>query len=545
MGKNRYPNSANAEWGPRTSRPIPPPAGFTTTHVPPRRLGSGQIVLVFLALAVVVVIVVSWREVLAPWVKGAVIGLGVLIAARVLWRTGLHVYDEVADRMHTARIRRVQLDRERVIELRPDERGRLPAVLVASSGEVRDLNNGRLFNVLHPGDAQLDPQLELADQMPRALAAAGGWPSHRVMERFAPQIEEAMMPPWPRVIALEDLQRQYGHRPSLHSLLLGVTHDGQTWQPVLADMSEMVHVLVSGGSKFGKSTLLTAMAKQLAQGDDCDLAFVDYGVNTFSELSQYSRWPIADTPELAEALFRRLLREMHRRRALFKELPAAKDLDGYNQVTGSRLRPIVAFVDETSALLGKGGTRDPLIELSQMGRKFGLGLVLAGQDFKATTLPSEGRGNLGARIAFHLEPGLSRAILYSALASNLNDPGRALMLLPGRPMVEVQCPMVGRWDDLPPARGEILDLDPVEVEPEQEDPIDAADDPGLPDDERIRRLHQAGVSKRQIAIRVYGYAGGSAFGKVDRALGSSSITDIGEIDLSEERVHATTTLGRP
>jgi hypothetical protein len=91
-------------------------------------------------------------------------------------------------------------------------------------------------------------------------------------------------------------------------------------------------------------------------------------------------------------------------------------------------------------------------------------LIFGGTDFKATTVPSEASGNFGARFGFHLMPGLSRSLLHCTDAFKLNQKGRALALLPGQPMTEIQCPIVQNWDDLPDKQEQIT-LKPTKPKP--------------------------------------------------------------------------------
>ena len=57
------------------------------------------------------------------------------------------------------------------------------------------------------------------------------------------------------------------------------------------------------------------------------------------------------------------------------------------KVRVSRQR-IVVFVDETAPLLAVPEVEKPFVQLARTGRKYGVGLVCAGTDFKATTIPT-------------------------------------------------------------------------------------------------------------------------------------------------------------
>lgn len=368
-------------------------------------------------------------------------------------------------------------------------------------GQFHNMDTGEVFTLMRV--QYLDPMRQQIDAIQRTLIALRGVNTGNAKQADA--LLESVPPPvmWPEKVSLEKLLRDYHIQPGYHRLVWGLTYnvEAQHWEPVVGDMEEMVHLLISGMTGFGKSTLLEAIAKQLSMGRDCDLAFVDYGVNTFGMLAEQAMFPIADSPEMTVALLRALLEEMGRRKARMQEYPQAKKLDQYNQASGDDLRPIVCIVDEASALFDRGNEiKDLASDLSRMGRKYGMGMVFGGTDFKADTMPSEARASCGARAAFHLgEPQLSRSIIRSAEAVNLRAKGRALVTLPGQAgLFEVQCPIVENWAEMPTARERVA-LEPVRASMEQaglsSEQIDA-----------IMDLHYQGESVTAISKAVLTYA---------------------------------------
>ena len=426
---------------------------------------------------------------------GGLVGLG--IAGRAIYRTGLRVFDDITARIDLEAHRRLtrehiadQNELRRIREIKPDERGRFP-LLLGLGGILRDPNTLRAFTL--EAVRETWPGLEKLDAVIRAVVGAGGWPTSATAQQMLPETAIASGAAW-RSVTLGELVRSYG-KPSYHRLLLGETLDQATGErrPVTGDMSDFVHIILTGSTGWGKSTALEAMAKQLALGGDCDLAFVDYGVNTFGMLADHGLYPIADTPGAAVALFKVLVQEMHARRAAMAEYPQVKKLEQYNDLTGAGLRPLVVFVDEASSLLDKSSDARELVrDLTAMGRKYGLGCVFGGTDFKVDTMPSETRGNCGLRMAMHLEePGLSRSIIRSTNAVNLTDKGRALAVLPGiAGLVEVQFPMVATWDDLPPKQEQIALATAQTVEVKVNNGDQAA---------RVIEMHEQGMSDTAIA----------------------------------------------
>ena len=473
--------------------------------------------------------------------KAVTVGLGVIGAFAV----AIEIFDAIRERYaETARAaiagqrtlmslekEQLAVERERIsVEnhrlrgevaiFRPDTDGRKGVVYNGKT--FYDLDTARVFEkgvvtALHPVMEQMEKVLEGQRALAKAIPShtytnhvehITGDSTHLLQDGQDAEDQEQERRALRTHIALADLERTYG-RGNYHNMLIGETvNEHNEYAPVRADMTDMVHLLISGGTKWGKSTLLESMAKQLAASGDCDLCFVDLGVNTFGMLADHALYPIAETPGLVVALFRQLCAEMERRRQAMSEYPKVKNLDQYNRASGDSLRPIVVFCDEASVLFDKSiGAQDMATDLARMGRKYAIGVCFAGTDFRAETLPTSARGNCGARFSFHLdEPGLSRSIIRSAQATNLRHPGRALALLPGKPMVEVQCPIVEKWDDLPRPRGTVIELkaEPVDASDKSE-PVDfdAIDDSDLTKEERVVILHDAGMSDTAIAGRLW------------------------------------------
>ena len=405
----------------------------------------------------------------------------------------------------------IEVQRKRahsLMHIAPDANARLG---VAFDGVTfRNLDDRAVFTMLQ--NVAVDPIMQRLDRMERLLIAAGPSGAQKAAEMLPAQSDLALSP-LPQYVTLANLCQRYNFAPSYHNILLGETVNQVTGKLELlsGDMENFVHALVTGMTGYGKSWQLKAMAKQLVVAGDCDLAFVDYGVNTFGRMARHGLYPIADTPEMTIALFRVLVQEMHRRREAMAEYPEVEKLSQYNQVTGDTMRPIVLFCDEASVLFDKSSEiRGLARDLTGMGRKYGIGCAFGGTDMKVTTMPSETRGNCGLRMALCLaEPQLSRSIIHSTAAVNLSDKGRALMRLPGiAGLFEVQCPVVENWSDLPGEREQIT------LQPEQQT-----------DRKRILDLHEQGMSKRQISQAVYGYAGGAAHGKVNEILSGTTVSD--------------------
>jgi DNA segregation ATPase FtsK/SpoIIIE-like protein len=265
---------------------------------------------------------------------------------------------------------------------------------------------------------------------------------------------DALVSSLPEYISLEDAMRKHSVKPTINNVFIGESVDG----PVMADFERCVHFLISSASGYGKSTVMEAIAKQLVISSDCEIVFVDYGINTFGMFEPYSKYPIASTPDEATEMFRQLIAEAERRKELMREYPQAKTIAKYNELSGDNVVPLVCFIDECASLFIEPETKKPITMLAQMSRKMGIWLVAGGTDFKASTINTSCTSNFSSRIGFHLMPGLSRSLLNCTDAFDLDKPGRGLAMLPGQKLQEIQCPIVTRWDDLPSANVEQKEL---------------------------------------------------------------------------------------
>lgn len=246
---------------------------------------------------------------------------------------------------------------------------------------------------------------------------------------------------WPGRVPLTGLLNGIGS--SLSRLVLGVTvgADGQR-SVVTGDMSKMVHVAVGGSAGWGKSVFLQSLVYQLATCPERpDLALVDLDGTTLSPFASSDRllYPLAESEQDALAVFAALADELERRKALYAGVPGVVDLASYNVRGNEPLAPCVLVTDEATALLGDKSVEAALRTLALRGRKFGLWVVLAGQDWKASSLDSAIKNQLSTTVQFRAKSASqSRVLLGDKGAENLPVPGRCLASLPGQVIQEVQ-----------------------------------------------------------------------------------------------------------
>jgi len=441
----------------------------------------------------------------------------------VIYLVGLSLWQRWHEVRAAVDLQRLAIDRARlqVVERVPaDERGVFP--LLWDGTRALDPNTATVFSI-QAGVERVTPALAWPAQITNFLRAAGGWPASAAQGLLEPPQPVVS---WPGRVRLGDLLTG---PPSYRALVLGVTCNSanpEVTKPglpaesgpgavVRGDMTELVHVAVGGSSGWGKSVFLRALAYQLALSvDPVDLVLVDLEGTTFAPFARCDRllWPVADTETDALAAFVELTGELDRRKVAFAEHPGVDSLTAYNAQSPSFLPPVVCLVDEATALLSDKGVESALRTLALRARKYGLWLVLGGQDWKATSLDTAIRNQLAARVQFKaMSASQSRVLLQQPGAEALDTQGRALAWLPGRGLVEMQAPYISRQDILAAVAG---------GGPRQALPAlaEASDDQA----EHIRELHAEGLSRRQIQLQVFGYDGGKAARVVREALGSDT-----------------------
>lgn len=298
--------------------------------------------------------------------------------------------------------------------------------------------------------------------------------------------------------------------PSLHRLVLGVTNgsDGKR-DVVTGDLSQMVHTAVGGSSGWGKSLFLRVLCWQFINAVERPrLALVDLEAVTLSPFSKSKclMSPMADSVASARDVFAGVVEEINNRKALFSECPKLVDsLDGYNTNVADPLPPLIVVVDEATSLLADRSISSILKEASLRARKYGVWMILAGQDWKSSSLDTAIRNQLGSRFQFRaMSASQARVLMENPGAEAFDVKGRMQAWLPGRPLLTMQAPYIGS------------DMLMQNFKP-RADP-DIIDDESLPDDERVRLLAQQGLSKRKIEMRVRHYNGGAASTFVNRVL---------------------------
>jgi hypothetical protein len=232
------------------------------------------------------------------------------------------------------------------------------------------------------------------------------------------------------------------HRPAGDYVIgFGLSREGEVWKP----LEKLRHIVVAGSTDSGKSAFLRSLLYQLCKSSGpVQLYLADMEGLTFAAFEGIPQlaMPIAESVEEATRIAFRLLQEMERRAALYQATGRFPEKLSEYKSQVSILPWIVAIFDEFTALMdeaGKGSDLYRLIgQLAMRGRKYGITLVFAGQDFKADLLSTRITNQLRTRVQFACATAYqSQVVLGRAGAEKITTPGRALVSFGGK-IIEVQ-----------------------------------------------------------------------------------------------------------
>lgn len=204
--------------------------------------------------------------------------------------------------------------------------------------------------------------------------------------------------------------------------------------PIVADLSEMPHILIAGQTKAGKSVMINSLLTSFLytySPSELKLILVD---PKHVELAPYDDIPHLLTPVIGEvekciSALKWSVSEMERRYRALKE-ERKRNIQEYNQANPEDKMPyIVIVIDELSDLMGQAG-RDAealIVRVAQKARAVGIHLVLATQSPRVTVITGLIKANVPGRIAFTVAQEVeSRIILDLSGAEKLLGTGDML-----------------------------------------------------------------------------------------------------------------------
>jgi DNA segregation ATPase FtsK/SpoIIIE-like protein len=215
---------------------------------------------------------------------------------------------------------------------------------------------------------------------------------------------------------------------------LGVDARGQA---VEIGYGEITHTLVAGITQFGKSNLLRLMALQ-ARDEGWQLALADPDGRTFTKFEGDLALvcPVGKTLESSVLVIGRVQELINERAKLYDQAGNSPDgLDEYNEWATANdvaaLQPVMVVLDEfNGTVLATGGIRGSFAsaatQIAWRAAKFGIRLVLAGQDF-SKEIVGPVREQMTTRICLRVaNERISDVVLGKTGAERLALPGRAM-----------------------------------------------------------------------------------------------------------------------
>ncbi|WP_304172527.1 DNA translocase FtsK [Limnochorda pilosa] len=287
------------------------------------------------------------------------------------------------------------------------------------------------YEVQPPPGIKVSRIVGLADDIALALAAVDVRIEAPVPGKSVVGIEvpnRTVQPVLLRDVVESDAFRNH---PSPLAVALGLDITGQ---PVVADLSRLVHLLIAGATGSGKSVCINALLVSLlyrAQPDEVRLLLID---PKRVELSVYEGIPhlaapvVTDPREAAKAL-RWAVKEMERRYELFAEL-GTRNITGYNELIPDEPLPyLVVVIDELADLMlvAAADVEDAIARLAQMARAAGIFLVIATQRPSVDVITGLIKANVPSRLSFAVSSQVdSRTILDMVGAERLLGKGDML-----------------------------------------------------------------------------------------------------------------------
>ncbi len=211
-------------------------------------------------------------------------------------------------------------------------------------------------------------------------------------------------------------------------------------EPVVADLSELPHLLIAGATGSGKSVCINSVVASLlltSKPDKLRMLMVDpkrVELTPFNGIPHLISPVIVDTDQVLVVL-KAVQNEMLRRYKLMEEV-GVRNLEGYNKKAKDQIPALVIIIDELADLMMAAAyeVEQGLVRLAQLGRATGIHLILATQRPSVNVVTGLLKANVPARIAFAVASQVdSRVILDSVGAEKLLGKGDMLLLTSDSP----------------------------------------------------------------------------------------------------------------
>ncbi len=236
-------------------------------------------------------------------------------------------------------------------------------------------------------------------------------------------------------VALGDIHGPFPQNASPLAFWLGKEITGRA---VLADLVQMVHLLIAGTTGSGKSGCINALISSIllrATPDDVRMIMIDpkkVELSNFDGIPHLLA-PVVTNMKQANYVLENICREMDRRYEVMSREGSAQNLRELNKKRERRgeepLPYIMVVIDELADLMmvAPAEVEDTITRLGQLGRGAGIHLVVATQRPSVDVVTGMIKSNIPSRIAFAVSSQTdSRVILDQGGAESLLGNGDML-----------------------------------------------------------------------------------------------------------------------
>ena len=262
-----------------------------------------------------------------------------------------------------------------------------------------------------------------------------------------------------RLIESQEYQYSNANIP----MILGCNIFGK---PIIADLTDMPHLLIAGTTGSGKSVGINGMILSMLyklSPEECKLIMIDPKMLEFSayEGIPHLMLPVITDAKNAVLALKWVVREMENRYKMMAEA-GVRNITGYNQKAKLNMQNtqankhdyeldiqpmhyIVVIIDEMADLMVVAGKEIEVLvqRLSQMARAAGIHLIMATQRPSVDVITGVIKANFPTRISYHVTSKIdSRTILGEQGAEQLLGKGDMLFMLGGTKTLRVHGPMI-------------------------------------------------------------------------------------------------------
>lgn len=223
---------------------------------------------------------------------------------------------------------------------------------------------------------------------------------------------------------------------------IGYTHE----KLIIADLSDIPHVLIGGITGGGKSNAIHVIVNSLLQLKVCpQIILIDLKMSEYNYLENHVM--LVTEHDHASQSIEGLVTEMRRRQRLLKASKCV-NIKKYNAKHSEKLHYIVLVIDELAELTNENA-QDDVETLLRLCRASGISIIAATQRPDANTFKKFGqsKANFRGRLCFQVADSInSKIILDNGMGADLPDnPGRAIWRL-GKDCIELQTPFLDPED---------------------------------------------------------------------------------------------------